>query len=280
MLRFPLVWSVTMEKTGIFLTGGGGNGAFHIGFFKALEEAHIPFDYVGGTSAGAVIGGAATYLDSFEMFEHWKALTLESVLKIDSRKVKDIDGMIRSLTLLRECALSCCRRDPHFLIDVEDIRKLLYDLLDGEKIKKSPIDFGLGTTKLPSMENKYFSKGEMGDQVLEYILASVYLPIFSRQRIIDHSHYIDLSMLRKYPLSKMKENGCTSFFVVCTEPNPIHPIQEQIANNFSEDDDITFIDYEHKPSILDFSHETALKSLKSGYEATMKVLEKKNTIMK
>ena len=36
-------------KNGLCLAGGGVNGAAHIGAIKALEEAEIKFDYVGGT---------------------------------------------------------------------------------------------------------------------------------------------------------------------------------------------------------------------------------------
>ena len=60
-----------MKKTGIFLTGGGGIGAFHTGFFKALEEYGIKFDTIVGSSVGALVGGAATYLTADEMYQKW-----------------------------------------------------------------------------------------------------------------------------------------------------------------------------------------------------------------
>ena len=87
----------------------------------------------------------------------------------------------------------------------------------------------------------------------------------------------------------------------CHYPTPIHlqgaysdlniqrgdlPIAEEIsATELSipifygmSDDDITFVDFENKPSVLDFSSEMAKYDLKSGYETTIKVLEKKNSI--
>ena len=39
------------NKIGLCLAGGGVKGAAHIGAIKALEEANIEFDYVGGTSS-------------------------------------------------------------------------------------------------------------------------------------------------------------------------------------------------------------------------------------
>ena len=44
------------QRVGIVLSGGGATGLAHIGVLKALEENHIPIDYITGTSAGALIG--------------------------------------------------------------------------------------------------------------------------------------------------------------------------------------------------------------------------------
>lgn len=39
------------------LSGGGAKGIAHIGVLKALEENHIPVDYIVGTSMGGIVGG-------------------------------------------------------------------------------------------------------------------------------------------------------------------------------------------------------------------------------
>lgn len=44
------------KTVGIVLGGGGARGIAHVGVIKALEEAGIPIDIVGGTSIGAFIG--------------------------------------------------------------------------------------------------------------------------------------------------------------------------------------------------------------------------------
>lgn len=41
---------------GLVLGGGGARGLSHIGVIRALEEAEIPIDMVGGTSIGSFIG--------------------------------------------------------------------------------------------------------------------------------------------------------------------------------------------------------------------------------
>ena len=45
------------RSIGLVLSGGGARGGAHIGVLKALEELHVPVDYLAGTSIGAVIGG-------------------------------------------------------------------------------------------------------------------------------------------------------------------------------------------------------------------------------
>ena len=45
------------QKVGVVLSGGGADGVAHIGVLKALEENHIPIDYIVGTSMGAFIAG-------------------------------------------------------------------------------------------------------------------------------------------------------------------------------------------------------------------------------
>jgi len=61
VLLSGLVFSQEKEtkdlKVGLVLSGGGAKGLAHIGALKAIEEAGIRIDYIGGTSMGAIVGG-------------------------------------------------------------------------------------------------------------------------------------------------------------------------------------------------------------------------------
>lgn len=46
---------VNAQRVGVVLSGGGATAMAHIGFLRALEENHVPIDYICGTSMGAVI---------------------------------------------------------------------------------------------------------------------------------------------------------------------------------------------------------------------------------
>lgn len=51
------IFTVSAQKVGLVLSGGGAKGLAHLGVLKQLEKNHIPIDYIVGTSMGAVIGG-------------------------------------------------------------------------------------------------------------------------------------------------------------------------------------------------------------------------------
>ncbi len=45
-------------KIGLALSGGAARGIAHVGVLRALAENDIPIDYIAGTSAGSLVGGA------------------------------------------------------------------------------------------------------------------------------------------------------------------------------------------------------------------------------
>jgi predicted acylesterase/phospholipase RssA len=57
---------ITHQAVGLVLGGGGAKGFAHVGVAKAMMEAGIEFDFVGGTSAGALYGIGLTITD-FDM---------------------------------------------------------------------------------------------------------------------------------------------------------------------------------------------------------------------
>ncbi|AMO72786.1 patatin-like phospholipase family protein [Sphingorhabdus sp. M41] len=73
---------LTGRAVGVVLAGGGALGCAHLGVIKALQQAEIPIDFIGGASAGAAMGGAIARgmsvdetLDQMEaMFIHAKAM--------------------------------------------------------------------------------------------------------------------------------------------------------------------------------------------------------------
>ena len=74
--------SLRAQKVALVLSGGGSRGSAHIGVIRALEESHVPIDYIVGTSIGAIVGSlyASGYtademeqLMNSEKFQRWTA---------------------------------------------------------------------------------------------------------------------------------------------------------------------------------------------------------------
>ncbi len=62
---------ITGRSVGLVLSGGGARAYAHIGAIKALREAHVPIDFVGGTSMGGIIAaGIAMGWSDEELDEH------------------------------------------------------------------------------------------------------------------------------------------------------------------------------------------------------------------
>ena len=55
---------VTGTATGLVLSGGGARGFAHVGVLRALEQARVPVDVIGGSSMGAIV--AAQYAAGFD----------------------------------------------------------------------------------------------------------------------------------------------------------------------------------------------------------------------
>ena len=63
---------LTGRSIGLVLSGGGARGFAHIGVVRALREAGVQIDCVGGTSIGAIIGaGVAADWSDEEMFDNY-----------------------------------------------------------------------------------------------------------------------------------------------------------------------------------------------------------------
>src|ERR1700722_5807979 len=61
------------RAVGIVLAGGGARGFAHIGIIKALKEAGVPFDHVGGSSMGTILAaGLAQEWDVPELTERMR----------------------------------------------------------------------------------------------------------------------------------------------------------------------------------------------------------------
>jgi NTE family protein len=95
LLRF-----IRGKAIGLVLGGGGTRGWAHLGVLKALREAKIPIDIIGGTSVGAIVAACyaihQSYEDGHEKFAEivaasrnsisWKSLTWPAISLFNAKK--------------------------------------------------------------------------------------------------------------------------------------------------------------------------------------------------
>ncbi len=102
---------LTGRGVGLVLSGGGARGFAHIGVVKALREAGVPVDLVGGTSMGAILGaGVALRWSIDELTERFRRAF------VDARPLRDYTLPFVSLVSGRKVStrlLRCVRRPRH-----------------------------------------------------------------------------------------------------------------------------------------------------------------------
>ncbi|MEO6398044.1 MAG: patatin-like phospholipase family protein, partial [Tepidiformaceae bacterium] len=69
------------NAVGLVLGGGGARGYFHIGAWRALEEAGLPVDIIGGTSVGALMAAGMATGRSPDQMEQLGSIFAEAKLK-------------------------------------------------------------------------------------------------------------------------------------------------------------------------------------------------------
>ena len=70
----------SLPTIGLALSGGAARGMAHVGVLRALVENKIPIDYIAGTSAGSMVGGAfAAGMPIEEIAEFGRALRWRDV---------------------------------------------------------------------------------------------------------------------------------------------------------------------------------------------------------
>jgi NTE family protein len=68
-----LARTITGRSVGLVLSGGGARAYAHIGAIKAMREARIPIDFIGGTSMGGIVAaGIAMGWSDEELDEHMR----------------------------------------------------------------------------------------------------------------------------------------------------------------------------------------------------------------
>lgn len=199
-----------MDGYGLVLSGGGAKGSYEIGVWKALEEIGVPIVAITGTSIGA-LNGAMLVQGDYELVKlAWTNFSVEQVINVkqDEWESKKIYKKHFSIFSVFKNILKA---------DGMKLTPLIYALreyIDEDKIRNSPIDFGLVTCSVKGLKPLQIFKDEIPKgQLVDYLVASACFPAFKPIEI-DDEKYIDGGFYDNVPIELMASKGIKNIIVV------------------------------------------------------------------
>ena len=260
------------EKIALVLGGGGARGAYEAGVWQALRELGVKIDIVTGTSVGA-INGAMVAQGEFELtMRLWGETETSMVFDLDieknakkTRKVQlELKGMNidEILAYAKEIVVGGAQNTG--------LHQLLDRYIDEEKLRNSPVEYGLVTVELPSFEPHFLLAEEIPTGMLkEYIMASASCFPAVKTYEIDKKQYIDGGYADNLPVEMALKLGATRIIAVDLEA--VGVVRKDMLKKAEDETDFTLIRSSWDlGNFLVFHGANALHIIRLGYLDTMK----------
>jgi len=196
----------------LILGGGGVKGSFQIGAIKALMEQGIKWDLIIGVSVGALTG---SYLAMYN-----KSEIQEGVDKLENFwRTK-----IKNDTIYKPCGPGFWKYAIAFFTkyvnSTEPLRNLINENWDFEKLRRSDVDFILGTTSL--LTGRYENINKYHEGMTDWIMASSAFPILFPSIKVANDEYIDGGLRNNVPINDALHFDVKHIDVILCEPYGDH----------------------------------------------------------
>lgn len=255
---------------GLALEGGGAKGSYQAGAYMAMKKCHIKIDAVMGTSIGALNGALIASHDEKKMLELWKDATMNEILGLDEKKIKDILKSSSSLKKIEGTIKEFYQIFKNGGIDMSNYRALVRNNVDEQKIRKSDIKYGLTTIKMKGLEPLEMYLEEIPEcQLHDYIVASACLPVFKKEKLVDDEYFLDGGFYNLSPVDMLDRIGCDQIYVINIKGIGFRKHNKKIKSEIIE----------IKPkgnlgSIIVFDKKSSEENIKYGYYDTLRTLGK------
>ena len=172
---------------GLVLGGGGARGLAHIGVVRALREAGVPIDMVGGTSMGAVMASLAA------MDQDWDQM-LETNREAWLRRKPHKEYSLPFISLIRSRRLDSMAQKIWGEIEIEDLW----------------ISFFCISCNLSTSTMVIHERGSLWKAIrASASLPGVFVPVLSDGNIL-----VDGGLVNNLPGDVMRERACRTLIVV------------------------------------------------------------------
>jgi len=177
---------ISGNAIGIVFAGGGAKGFAHIGVLKALEEYGIVYDYLGGTSIGALIAGSTAFdapinevKEAFKMASKFSPSGDFNLIPIIS--------LVKGKNLKQLVEMALTRLAGHNNLGLLDAWKNNF----------------MVASNFSNASEEVFERGDM----IKSMLASSALPGIFPPIIINGDIFVDGGAFNNFPVDVMKEFG-------------------------------------------------------------------------
>ena len=233
-------FTLSGQKVGLVMSGGGARGLAHISVIKALEENNIPVDYVAGTSMGAIV--AALYSMGYtpdEMikimksddFQRWYTGTMDQDYMYYFKKNRQVPDLLNihfsfkdSLRIVPQSA-NLINTIPMNLGFLEIFAG--YTAACKGNFDNLMVPFRCIASDVHNKKEIIFSKGNLGDAVR----ASMTYPFFFRPIKVDSILLYDGGLYNNFPADVMINDFDPDIIIGCVvSENPSIPEENDIMS--------------------------------------------------
>lgn len=284
--------SLSAQKVGLVLSGGGASGLAHIGVLKALEENDIPIDYITGTSIGGIVG--AIYASGYspkeiEALVKTKEFRDQAYGKIDQKylyrfKLNHNDASWINIRLSLDSAFET--NLPTNIFSPAALNIAMTEIFSGPAAAAKYnfdslfIPFRSIASDITEKKAHVFSRGSLGTAVR----ASMTYPFYHQPISISDKLFFDGGLYNNFPSDIMYESfypdiiigsNVTSNAPMANEDNLLLQIRNMLVSktNYSTlcengiiiqpKTDISLFDFDNPQEAIDSGYVTAIRSMDS-----------------
>ncbi len=257
---------------GLVLEGGGVKGSYQVGSFYAFRDSKIKLDGFVGTSIGSFNAAMLASNRYSELLDFWYNVNPGELLGFDQKFIdainnntKDVGSLISAFSALKKVV-------KNLGIDNTNLLNSVRNVIDFDALSNSNKDFGLVTVQVSrrGVKPKYVYKSDINskDKLIEYLMASSYLPVFRERRIIDNHFYIDGGFYDNSPVKLLTDIGYEEVYVINIKGigiNRKHNSNAKIINISPS---------RENGRILEFNRDVIRDNIMMGYYDTLRVLKR------